>query len=207
MVPARHHLRGFGQATLPKIALVALFLLFAAGCSNSTANSAAASASKPIPAHIYTVAEETTQRHVQAVGSLFALEESTLSSEVDGIVSRVLVDVGDTVSEGQPLIELDKRELQLEVDRQQGIVRQVRAQLGIGANDPPPSDAKTMASVQHAQADLFDAERKYNRAKELFKDTLISQQQLDEAASRYQSTKATFDLSLQEVDRLKALLI
>jgi RND family efflux transporter MFP subunit len=153
------------------------------------------------------VAEETTQRRVQAVGSLFALEESTLSSEVDGIVSKVLVDVGDNVTENQPLIELDKRELQLEVDRQQGLVRQVRAQLGIGPNDPPPSDSSTMASVQHAQADLFDADRKYNRAKELFKDTLISQQQLDEAASRYQSTKATFDLSLQEIDRLKALLI
>jgi RND family efflux transporter MFP subunit len=207
MAPARHHPPGFNQATLPHIGIIVLLLLFAAGCSNSSANSAAASASKPIPAHIYTVAEETTQRHVQAVGSLFALEESTLSAEVDGIVSRVLVDIGDTVSEGQPLIELDKRELQLEVDRQQGLVRQVRAQLGIGPDDQPPSDAKTMASVQHAQADLFDAERKYNRAKELFKDTLISQQQLDEAASRYQSTKATFDLSLQEVDRLKALLI
>src|SRR5437764_15222673 len=128
MVPAAIHAR------LPGLAVIALFLLFAAGCSNSNANSAAASASKPIPAHVYTVAEETTQRRVQAVGSLFALEESTLSSEVDGIVSKVLVDVGDNVSEGQPLIELDKRELQLEVDRQQGLVRQVRAQLGIGPN-------------------------------------------------------------------------
>jgi RND family efflux transporter MFP subunit len=207
MVPAYHRVSSFAQPRLPGIAVVAILVLLAVGCSNSNANSAAASASKPIPAHIYTVAEETTQRRVQAVGSLFALEESTLSSEVDGIVSKVLVDVGDNVTENQPLIELDKRELQLEVDRQQGLVRQVRAQLGIGPNDPPPSDSSTMASVQHAQADLFDADRKYNRAKELFKDTLISQQQLDEAASRYQSTKATFDLSLQEIDRLKALLI
>jgi RND family efflux transporter MFP subunit len=207
MVPAYHRVSSFAQPRLPGIAVVAILVLSAVGCSNSNANSAAASAPKPIPAHIYTVAEETTQRRVQAVGSLFALEESTLSSEVDGIVSKVLVDVGDNVTENQPLIELDKRELQLEVDRQQGLVRQVRAQLGIGPNDPPPSDSSTMASVQHAQADLFDADRKYNRAKELFKDTLISQQQLDEAASRYQSTKATFDLSLQEIDRLKALLI
>jgi membrane fusion protein, multidrug efflux system len=64
-----------------------------------------------------------------------------------------------------------------------------------------------LPSVQHAQADLFDAERKYARAQGLFKDSLISQQQLDEAASRYQSTKATYEISLQEIDRLKALLI
>jgi RND family efflux transporter MFP subunit len=41
----------------------------------------------------------------------------------------------------------------------------------------------------------------------MYRDNLISQQQLDEAASRFQSTKATYTVALQEVDRLKALLI
>ena len=41
----------------------------------------------------------------------------------------------------------------------------------------------------------------------MFHDKLISQQQLDEAASRYQSTKASYTVALQEVDRLKALLV
>jgi RND family efflux transporter MFP subunit len=179
--------------------------LVAAGCSNS--NGAAAGVSKPVPAYVYRVAEETTQRRVQAVGSLFALEESTISSEVEGIVSKVLVDVGDNVAENQALINLDQRELQFDLDRQRGAVREVRAQLGIGPDDPPPTDSRKMASVQHAEADLFDADRKYGRAKELFRDNLISQQQLDEASSRYQSTKASYDLALQEVDRLRALLI
>ena len=106
------------------------------GCSNSRANSSAAAVSGPVPAHIYTVAEETTRRRVQAVGSLYPLEESTLSAEVEARVSKVLADVGDTVKEGQPLILLDERELQFEVERQQGLVRQVRAQLGLGPKDP-----------------------------------------------------------------------
>src|SRR4051812_22174042 len=187
------------------LAVAALSALLPVSCSNSNTRAASADSTSPIPVHIYSVAEETTQRRVQAVGSLFAYEESTLSAEVEGIVSKVLVDVGDTVREGQPLILLDERELQLEVDRQQGLVRQVRAQLGIGPNEQP-LDSRKMAAVQRAEADLFDAERKFGRAKELFKDALISQQQLDEVASRYQSTEATFDLSLQEADRLKALL-
>ena len=41
----------------------------------------------------------------------------------------------------------------------------------------------------------------------MFKDKLISQQQLDEAASRFQSTQAGYTVALQEVDRLKALLV
>lgn len=164
-------------------------------------------ATHPTPVHLYTVAEETAQRRVQAVGSLFAFEESILSSQVEGRVAEVLADVGDSVKQEQPLITLDPQELQFEVDRQRGQVRQVRAQLGIGADDLPPTDPKKIASVQRAEADLFDADGKYNRAKEMYKDHLISQQQLDEAASRYQSAQATYNVALQEVDRLKALLV
>ena len=164
-------------------------------------------AAHPTPVHLYTVAEETAQRRVQAVGSLFALEESILSSQVEGRVAEVLADVGDAVKQEQPLIVLDPQELQFEVDRQRGIVRQVRAQLGIGPNDPPPTDVKKIASVQRAEADLFDASGKYKRAQEMFKDHLISQQQLDESASRYQSAQASYNVALQEVDRLKAMLV
>jgi RND family efflux transporter MFP subunit len=164
-------------------------------------------AAHPTPVHLYTVAEETAQRRVQAVGSLFALEESILSSQVEGRVAEVLADVGDAVKQDQPLVVLDPQELQFEVDRQRGLVHQVRAQLGVGPNDPPPTDPKKIASVQRAQADLFDADHKYTRAQEMYKDRLISQQQLDEADSRFQSAQASYNVALQEVDRLKALLV
>jgi multidrug efflux system membrane fusion protein len=177
------------------------------GCSKSVSSTVLGDSAHPTPVHVYTVAEETARRRVQAAGSLYALEESILSSEVEGRVSQVLADIGDTVREGQPLILIDPQELQLEVDRQRGLVTQVRAQLGIGPNEPPPSDPQKLASVQRAAADLYDAERKYGRAQEMFKDKLISQQQLDEAASRFQSTQAGYTVALQDVNRLKALLV
>ena len=126
---------------------------------------------------------------------------------MEGRVSEVLADVGDRVEEGQALILLDERELRFEVERQQGLVRQVRAQLGLGPKDPPPQDSHQLASVRKAEADRFDAQRNYERAQALFKDNLISQQQFDEVASRFQSTQASYELALQEIERLKALLI
>src|SRR5581483_2123482 len=72
--------------------------IVAGGCSNSQGRSAKAGFSKPVPVHVYTVAEELTRRRIQAVGSLLALEESTLSAQVEGRVDKVLVDVGDTVT-------------------------------------------------------------------------------------------------------------
>ena len=187
--------------------LAAVSILILSGCFSSRANTASADLSKPVPAHIYTVTEETTRRPVQAVGSLFPLEESALSSEVEARVSEVLADVGDSVKEGQPLVLLDKQELQYAVEAQQGAVMQVRAQLGIGPNDPPPADTHKIASVQKAEADFIDAQQKFNRAEAMFKDHLIAQEQRDEAATRFQSMKASYDLSLQDVDRLKALLL
>jgi len=189
------------------VLLATLAVSGVAGCSKAQPTSVLGDASHPALVHFYTVAEETARRRIQAVGSLYALEESTLSSEVEGRVDDVLADVGDNVREGQPLVRLDPKELQFEVERQRGIVTQVRAQLGIGPSDPPPSDPKRIASVQRAEADLFDADQKYKRAQEMFRDKLISQQQLDEAASRFQSTQATYTVALQEVDRLKALLV
>jgi len=189
------------------VPMVACATLFAAGCSKTQPSSVLGDASHPTPVQFYTVAEETARRRIQAVGSLYALEESILSSQVEGRVAEVLSDVGDNVKGGQALVTIDPQELQYEVDRQRGLVTQVRAQLGIGPNDPPPADAKKLASVQRAEADLFDADHKYNRAQEMYRDKLISQQQLDEAASRYQSTRATYTVALQEVDRLKALLV
>jgi HlyD family secretion protein len=188
-------------------AATSLAIVIAAGCSKSMPSSVLGDAAHPTPVHLYTVAEETTKRRVQAAGSLFALEESVLSSQVEGPISQVLADVGDYVKEGQPLVLVDPQELQFEVDRQRGLVTQVRAQLGIGPNDPPPSDPQKIASVQRAAADLFDAERKNTRAQQMFKDKLISQQQLDEASSRFQSMQAGYTVALQEVDRLKALLV
>lgn len=189
------------------VGLAALAGVFAAGCSKQVPTSVLGDAAHPTPVHVYTVAEEIAQRRIQAVGSLFALEESTLSAQVEGRVAEVLADVGDGVKESQPLIQLDTRELQFALDSARGQEVQVRAQLGIGPTDPPPVDGRKLASVQRAEADLFDAERKYGRAQEMFKDNLISQQQLDEAASRYQSTKAGYTVALQEVDRLKGMLV
>jgi RND family efflux transporter MFP subunit len=176
-------------------------------CNKSSSSNVLGDAAHPTAVHVYTVAQETAPRRVQATGSLFPFEESTISAQVEGRISQVLADIGDNVAEGQALVTLDPQELQFEVDRQRGLVTQVRAQLGIGPNDPPPTDPKSLPSVQRAEADRFEADQKYSRAQEMFQGKLISQQQLDEAASRFQSTRATYDVALQEIDRLKALLV
>jgi len=176
------------------------------GCSRSPETRVRGDSRNPIGVKVFSVEEQLVRRSVQAVGSLFALEESVVSSEVEGRVEKVLADVGDRVTQGQVLVLLSKVELQYELDRQRAAVQQVRARLGLGRADPLPRDPAQVAFVQRAAAEMFDAEQKFHRAEQLNQDKLISQQQLDEAASRFKSARAAYDLSLQEVEQLKAQL-
>jgi len=180
--------------------------LLQAGCSRTQTASARGDAGNPIAVRAYPVQEEVIRRRVQAVGSLYALEESTISAEVEARVERVLVDMGDSVREGQALVQLDGTELRYELDRQRAIVRQVRAQLGIGPGDPLPRDPAQVAFVQRAAADLYEAEQRFHRAEQLFRDKLISQQDLDQASARFQGARAAHDLAVQQVEQLKAQL-
>ncbi len=207
MIPYLHPRSAPGlarQIILPALALG--LCIGQAACSRSPTVSARGDASNPIAVRSYAVEEEVVRRRVQAAGSLYPLDESTVSAEVEGPVDRVLVDVGDAVREGQVLVILSEVELRYELERQRAAVRQVRAQLGVGPNDPMPRDPTQVALVQRAAADLYDADQKYRRADQLFRDRLISQQQLDEAYTRFKGARAAYDLSLQQVEELKAHL-
>jgi multidrug efflux pump subunit AcrA (membrane-fusion protein) len=175
-----------------------------AGCSKS--QSGHADASTAIGVNVVAAQQETTRTRVEAVGSLFALDESTISSQVEGEVSRIAVDVGDIVEEGQVLVSIEPTELQYAVDTQRAAVRQVRSQLGIGPNDPPPADPNKVAFVQRAAADLFDAKQKYDRSRLLFEAQVVPQGDVDAAVARYDSAKASRDLAIQQVEQLAAQL-
>jgi RND family efflux transporter MFP subunit len=176
------------------------------GCSKGVSSGGRVNASATIRIQSVTALEQTSPRRVEAVGSLLALDESTISSQVEGPVTHIAVDVGDVVKEGQVMVSIDPTELQYAVETQRAAVRQVRAQLGIGPDDPPPSDPSKVALVQRAAADLFDAKQKFDRAQALFQAQLISPEDRDSASARYENARASHDLAIQQVDQLAGQL-
>src|ERR1700674_5645507 len=186
------------------LAVVCLGLAF--GCSRGDSSGARVNASAAIGIHSITAQEETVKRRVEAVGSLFALDESTISSQVEGPVQHLSVDVGDVVKEGQVMVTIEPTELQYAVDTQRAAVRQVRSQLGIGPNDPPPNDPSKVAFVQRAAADLFDAKTRYDRARLLFQAQVVAQGDVDAAVAKYDNANAAHALAIQQVEQLAAQL-
>src|SRR5262249_19668677 len=88
-----------------------LMLLVLSSCSGGKAKAEGSSEGKDskdkgVPVQLVSVQSREVRRTVEAVGTLFAYDEVSLSPEVDGRVEKVLVDVGDHVTKGQSLVEI-----------------------------------------------------------------------------------------------------
>jgi multidrug efflux pump subunit AcrA (membrane-fusion protein) len=185
-------------------ALSILFLVTAsAACSKSETAQARGREDAAKPVKVERVKAEQIHRAVEVVGTLAAVDEVTVSSEAEGRVSRLLADLGDRVTAGQTLVELDREKPQYNVDQQKAAL--ARALAKFGAADPanlPPIE-KT-PDVQKAQAELVQARQAFERAAELNKRQLVPKQTLDDAQAMLQSKQASYDAALQNAKNLRA---
>ena len=186
-------------------ALLSLIVV-AESCSKTSGKQVDNVAARPIAVRMIPVEQKQLRRNVESVGSLFPLDEVTVSSEVEGRVEQVLVDVGDHVTAGQTIVKVVPTELQLTLDQQRATLQQARARLGLPENADDVKDVREAAEVKKAAADLADARQKYERAKTLFEQGLLPKQSFDEAESRNNAARAAYDLSVQGVQNLRAAL-
>lgn len=196
-----------GSLALGKVGLVVVLAVAVSGssaCGKGRASDDAASARKPVRAKVVKVVTRDLPRNIDAVGSLFPFEEVTVSSEVDGRVDQVFVDVGDFVSSGRPLVRIAPVELRLALDQQRAALRQIEAQLAPPEGSGELESEKDAAEVKRAEADRTDAEQKYQRARELLDEGLISKGSFDEAEARYDAARAGYDMAVQNVQNLRA---
>ena len=186
-------------------AMILVTALLCASCSKGTNGKPvdAATAARTITARVVQVDLKQIRRDVESVGSLFPYEEVTVSSEVEGRVDEVLSDVGDTVAKGQPLVKVSPIELQLTLEQQKAFLQQARARLGL-RDGSDLKDVKEAAEVKKAQADLNDAQQKYDRAKSLYDQGLVPKQSFDEAEARYKAARATYELAEQSIENIQA---
>jgi len=91
--------------------------------------------------------------------------EVRVGSRISGVVNRLHANIGDSVSAGDVIAELDDAEL--------------RARL-----------AQSRASLEKVMVDYEQARRVHERQRRLFDQQLVSQQEYDEAESAYGSVRA-----------------
>ena len=143
------------------------------------------------------------RRQVDVVGTLAAREEAVISAEVAGRVSRLVHDLGDRVSAGAPLLELDPEKLQYRAEGQRAALDQARARYGATSDGTlPPLDR--VPAVVSTSAQLADAQQQLERAKNLASRNLLSRSDLETAQTRYDTAKAAHDQALSSARQLRA---
>jgi RND family efflux transporter MFP subunit len=149
------------------------------------------------------VSQQSIRRPLDIVGTLAAEDEVTVSSQAEGVVRRVLADLGDPVKTGQPLVELDREKLEYGLDQQKAEV--ARALTKYGASDsgalPVPEDTP---DVRKALAELEQAKQARTRAEELSKRQLIPKQSLEDAETTLRSKQASYDAALHNARNMRA---
>ena len=175
----------------------------AGGCSKTESAQARGREVSAKPIKVEAVRQERVKRTVELVGTLAAVDQVTISSEADGKVSRILADLGDRVTAGQTLIQIDREKQQYSLEQQKAALARALAQYGAADPQHLPDVEKT-PDVQKANADLVQAKQAFDRTSELFKRSLVPKQMLDDAATALQSKQASYDLSLQTAKNLRA---
>jgi HlyD family secretion protein len=101
-----------------------------------------------------------------------------VGSQITGTVEEVLVEEGQRVTKGQPLIALEARELKAAVVQAQGAVAQAEARMRQLDELTLPSAKEALTQ---AQATLLNAQVTYDRTAQLAKNGYATRQALDDA--------------------------
>jgi len=102
-------------------------------------------------------------------------QQTSIFPRANGYLSKLYVDIGDTVKEGQPLADIETPEVEAQLAQARASVQQQQANVGKAKND-------------------FDlAKTTLDRYEAFGKTGGVTQQQVDEKAAAYSQAKAVFE--------------
>jgi len=156
--------------TVVSVAVLALIIVAVAATRGGT---------KIDPTKLAKVERGDITKNVVATGKITPITKVEIKSKASGIVKKLYVDTGDKVKQGEVLAELDRVEIEAEVNS-------ARAQLlSSQANLQSAKADQKRAAVDAEGVDIPTLQRAYKRAQEMSKDGVVSQATLDDAQRSY----------------------
>jgi RND family efflux transporter MFP subunit len=188
------------------LAAAAALVAGIAGCSGGGAPAAAPGAAAsggraPVVVSVEPARRESVQRSVALVGTLFGEEEAAISNKIPGRIRTIAADVGDVVTGGALLAELELEDFTLAEKAAERALEAVLARLGIAAVPDEHFDPDGVATVERAIAERENAKAKLARYFDLQRKDpgFVSKQVLDDSETAVAVAGANVD-----VERLAA---
>jgi HlyD family secretion protein len=118
-------------------------------------------------------------KSVVATGKVEPIIKVEVKSKASGIVKKLLVDYGDRVKKDQLLVQLDKQEIEAQVEQSRAALQAAEANLTSSKAD------WERAKVDAEGPDVPLLKRAYDRAVSMAQDGVVSQSALDDADKAY----------------------
>jgi HlyD family secretion protein len=173
--------------------VIGLVLLIAVGVFAATRGG-----TKIDPSKLAKVEKGDLAKSVVATGKVTPIIKVEVKSKASGIVKNLLVDYGDHVKKGQLLAQLDKIEIEAQVEQSRAALEAAQANL-----------KSTQADLERAKVDAEGPDvpllkRAYDRATGMAKDGVVSASALDDAQKNYELALNKQNVSKAQVTVLRA---
>ncbi|MBP0613563.1 biotin/lipoyl-binding protein [Chryseobacterium sp. cx-311] len=124
----------------------------------------------------------------------------TFSPKVTGRILEIYVEEGQTVKAGDTLAKLDVPEVSAKIAQAKGATSAAKAQAQMARNGATGDQMRQLRAKQKGLQEQFQyAQKAYNRARNMYRDSLLSPQNYDEAFAKYQGAKAQLDAANAEL--------
>ena len=132
---------------------------------------------------------------VSASGTVQPVTEVKIAPEVSGEIIDLLIEEGDSVKKGMPLVKIRPDTWQSQLERADASLSQQRANL-----------EQSKASLSRAQATLIRAEAEYKRNEKLFQEKVISDADWQLARQNFEVAKNDVSSAEQQVEASKFII-
>jgi len=150
------------------------------------------------PSKLAKVEKGDLAKSVVATGKVTPITKVEIKSKASGIVKKLFVEYGDTVKQGQLLAQLDKAEIQAQVEQSQAALQSAEANLASSQADYERS------KVDAEGPDVPLLKRQYDRSVEMAKDGVVSESALDDADRNYKMALNKQNVAKAQMTVLKA---
>ncbi|MDQ0475648.1 HlyD family secretion protein [Chryseobacterium sp. MDT2-18] len=118
----------------------------------------------------------------------------SFAPKLSGRILTIKVEEGQTVKVGDTLAILDVPEVSAKIAQAKGATSAARAQVQMAQNGATADQLRQLRAKQKGLHEQFQyAQKSFNRAKNMYRDSLLSPQNYDEYYAKYQGAKAQLD--------------
>jgi len=139
-----------------------------------------------------------------AGGYIVAHHTIQVSSKVVGKVAWVGIEKGDYVKEGQVLVRLEDDEYRAQLAQAEANLAVAQARLReLETGSRPQEIEAARAAMEQAEANFRYAEVNLNRVREMARQAIVSQAQLDDAETRFEVAKRQLESARKNYELVK----